>query len=1206
MAITGIDVLLSFAADTKNAVKGINEIDKGLSSVDKTIMAASTAVVGFGVALAKVSRDAFIEFNAQMANVNSVVLAGTEELSNMTEQVIQLTNSGLRSYASDTARVLYNVASAGIEVSKRMEVANTVLKVSAATLADQADVTKLVTGLMNSYGISAEKAGNLFVKTIQEGVTTGPELVAQMGRVASSAAAAGIKVEDLFSAVATSTKNFKSTDAAVTGLIGIISSFTGATDGAKKAAQELGFELSADAIKDFPEAMRKMYEATGGNIEKIGELIPNVRASSVALDLMKDSAKGFVEQSERMKDSSTALADALTRQENSAKAATDSFKQALNLLLIEMGKSVDEGFRPLTESATGFMQSFMAMDEELRRSFLGGNFVDALKSANQTFNELSESSFGKFIFGMMDNPLRKTTGLVTDLLTKLDVFSFKRQADVFYSDKEATEVDKRINQSKQLIEELQQKRSLERKDLTDLILAYKTLRANVEEGSDKYKQYSAIISGLTTQVGLMIKAEKESEKQTKRQTSAINTVTNAKKEEVKQTKELTEEEKELIKLRALASGSAVPDVEGLDPEQETESWVKFFNIVNDMITETDEAIIRSGKLLTDEENFDLHQAGVTIGQKLEHTFQNITNVTDETITELTNNIRQFGYTVADTFGQIFGEDIGELFDDLTQGASASITAMRGDFSQLAIVIAQELAESVQEATEAFDGLVNGTLSASEASSEFIRVIPFIGDALAGITRGATDLLGVTIPEKLKYLSDEFTSFAQQAVTDAKSIIDNVAKELSDKLEDLNQDKKDLAKDAYERSKEYIEKLYSAEESAIKDSMALTEGKIARSKELIASLKEEIDKLNGQGYKQAQSAKFEGDVSTFAANVDPDFFRQGEGALAVSQEAAKMQLEGQLRTGEININQFYDELMKLSVQSAAYYREVFKRTSKDGEIINSVTLGYLKKAESAADDYFQMQKDNQKEILQNTINLEQQSINSNQNQIDAFQMQLDGFKSFQDSMISELEEQYKKPPDAFLIGLNSVDTKLGSLFSKSQSFMSELDSISSKVASTNQQIASTQQKMNQVQAAKTQLSSTPTTSKVKSVGSSSSDYGGIMPSVAKTGKSEAKTSVTPTEKGWFDEGGALGWLNPMNWFAEGGVTRGPSLAGEAGPEAVFTGKQMEQMYNFVLANTGSNGSNSGRINVNIGNITAVDPKEAAKIINNQIAKSIRNY
>ena len=128
MANSSIDVLLNFTANTSNAVQGANDVNSSVTKVGKSIGGAATAIIAFGAALFKLTRESFVDFNAQMANVNSVVLETKQGLTDMTEEVIQLTNSGLRSYASETAKALYNVASAGIEVSKRMETTDIILK----------------------------------------------------------------------------------------------------------------------------------------------------------------------------------------------------------------------------------------------------------------------------------------------------------------------------------------------------------------------------------------------------------------------------------------------------------------------------------------------------------------------------------------------------------------------------------------------------------------------------------------------------------------------------------------------------------------------------------------------------------------------------------------------------------------------------------------------------------------------------------------------------------------------------------------------------------------------------------------------------------------------------------------------------------------------------------------------------------------------
>lgn len=571
-ASRGLDVLLRIVG---NATSGINAINSTTSSLDKFkvgVGIAATAIAAFTAKLSSDAFDAFNKFDAGMRNVQSITLDTEEAFSSMTDQVLELTNSGLLAYADETAEVLYNVRSAGIDAGSAMATTNKILQTSAATLADQGDVAKVVTGLMNAYGeetVDAAKAGNLFVKTIQEGVTSGRELSQSFGNVSKLAASSGVSLESLTSAVALLTKSGIKTPEAITGIKATISSLIKPASETKELMEELGLSFSAAELKanDLTGMMQKIAEATKGDTDTLAKLIPSVEALNSVLVLTADGAQDFVDQTDRMNDSSTALADSLEKQQKSVTANVDKMKRSWNLFLIEIGKAVAEVFLPLIKAVTEAMQTFNAMDKELKKAYLTAlllvpviTAIGAAIAAVVTVGTPVIAFIGGLIvtFGQLAALLGSTTlalGIFTTALgvavTALGViggaiFTVKKSFDALKAvidfDKDITDFVKSTGNASAAITRLEKTQDKSIKQWKELALAYKTMSNRVVKGSKAQAE-------LNLKYDVALRVIKNMEKETSNYTDAQENNNKATSTNTKLTDKQIRKLKELSELR---------------------------------------------------------------------------------------------------------------------------------------------------------------------------------------------------------------------------------------------------------------------------------------------------------------------------------------------------------------------------------------------------------------------------------------------------------------------------------------------------------------------------------------------------------------------------------------------------------------------------------------------------------------------------------
>ena len=239
-----------------------------------------------------------LEFGKNIAEINSIVPRTSIETIRLKRELIGLSNL-FGDDVSRQARAYYNILSAGItQTAQATSVLTSANKASVAGITDVDTAARGLISVINSYAdgsIDAERASDILFSAVREGRTTFGELAETIGRVSSISSTAGINFSEIAGTLAFVTKSGITTDEAVIGLRNVLTSIIGPTDSVKKRARELGIEFSASALrtKQLSGIFNELREATGGNIETLRELFPNVRGFSVVAKIAGTDLKDF-------------------------------------------------------------------------------------------------------------------------------------------------------------------------------------------------------------------------------------------------------------------------------------------------------------------------------------------------------------------------------------------------------------------------------------------------------------------------------------------------------------------------------------------------------------------------------------------------------------------------------------------------------------------------------------------------------------------------------------------------------------------------------------------------------------------------------------------------------------------------------------------------------------------------------------------------
>ena len=308
-----------YIKDAKRGFFSLRRLIKGTIGLAKRL---GRAFLGIGAVLAggAVFGGAFSgarAFDKAIREVMTIVPEGTKTLEEMSTEVKDLAIQ-MGEDAPKAARAMYQAISAGVDAKN----AKTFLKeagvLAAAGVTSLETSVDLLTSTMNAFGISIDQTSavsDVFFTTVKQGKTTVDELASVIGRVAPTAAATGVKLEEASAAISSLTAAGVNTATAGVQFTAFLQSVAAPGDKAKATAARLGIELSATALKAKGLAgfIRDLKAAAGGSITDLAALTGNSRALNFALGITGKAFNKFNSDLKGIKEGAGAAQTAMNK-----------------------------------------------------------------------------------------------------------------------------------------------------------------------------------------------------------------------------------------------------------------------------------------------------------------------------------------------------------------------------------------------------------------------------------------------------------------------------------------------------------------------------------------------------------------------------------------------------------------------------------------------------------------------------------------------------------------------------------------------------------------------------------------------------------------------------------------------------------------------------------------------------------------------------
>jgi len=338
-----------------NLSQTINSTQRGLDSFSTSVTDATqpladftASILAIDAALALVAGGALTaatiaagQFGDSFNEITTLIDAPAQSIDQFRQNIIDYARDSTQSF-DDINSAIYNAISSGESYETSLGLITEAERLAIATKADLNQAVNVLRPTMNAFGAASDEAADyadVLFTTVRTGKTTLQELEPTLANVTGVAASGGISFADLSSAVAGLTAAGAPTAQAVTQIRSALVAILAPTSAASDAAESMGVELGAGAVaaRGLDGVFRQLYEATGGNLEAMRQLIPRIEGANAALILGRDASGGYANAMAAMADRAGAAAQAYELMADNFNLTNQRLINNLRATLVDVG-----------------------------------------------------------------------------------------------------------------------------------------------------------------------------------------------------------------------------------------------------------------------------------------------------------------------------------------------------------------------------------------------------------------------------------------------------------------------------------------------------------------------------------------------------------------------------------------------------------------------------------------------------------------------------------------------------------------------------------------------------------------------------------------------------------------------------------------------------------------------------------------------------
>ncbi len=273
----------------------------------------------------------------------------------------------------------YDVASSGFsDAASNTEVMRAAALLATGGFTDLQTAGDGLTSVLNAYGLSAEDATKVtdgIIQTQNDGKIVAGEYAREIGRLAPTAKASGVSLEELNAAISGATAQGVPVGSTFAGIQQAIVSILKPSQDASQYAKELGIEWNASALqaKGLGGFLQQLVDRGAASSEAIIRLTGSTEAQTALMPLLNDGLQKYNQFLDNQRGSAGAAADASEK----ATATIDGSLKRLQNTISNLTVETFAGLAPIVAGAinvvSGFVEAIAAVPTPIK--VLGGVLV---------------------------------------------------------------------------------------------------------------------------------------------------------------------------------------------------------------------------------------------------------------------------------------------------------------------------------------------------------------------------------------------------------------------------------------------------------------------------------------------------------------------------------------------------------------------------------------------------------------------------------------------------------------------------------------------------------------------------------------------------------------------------------------------------------------------------------------------------------------
>ncbi len=343
------------------------------------------------------------EFEKSLANINTLLSDNTVTIEEF-DQALRRIASQTPKQLLDLSNALYQILSAGVPAADAIGVLDSSVKLAVSSISEVKDSANLLITTLNAYresGLSAADATDKLTQIYKAGRTTVGELSVSFGRVAPLAAQFGVDLDTVGGLLISLTRSGLRTNEAITATRAIISGIAKPTEKTQKLLEKLNISFGQGAIDAFGFAgvMKNLLDATGGNVDVLARLFPNIRALLPAIVAAGSGFSDFEKNVDGVRNSFGVADESLSKLEGKFFIASELLRSNFQNTLVEISNSV----LPVLLERFNQLSDFLQSTE-------GSEFADSLSKILVTAVKVA-GFFGELLINAITAVTRAFDGL---------------------------------------------------------------------------------------------------------------------------------------------------------------------------------------------------------------------------------------------------------------------------------------------------------------------------------------------------------------------------------------------------------------------------------------------------------------------------------------------------------------------------------------------------------------------------------------------------------------------------------------------------------------------------------------------------------------------------------------------------------------------------------------------------------------------------